>query len=351
MKGPINHAMDATIGKAERIYGEAMGREDHDPDKRPMFREAERLYLEAAESGDVRGMIGLGYLYSYGRSGRWDQDAAKRWFKVAADLGSAEATYKYGDVISAAISDEAKQHFYDRAYELAQGDEDHAVRGSAALRVAEYLNLSDNKDELGRAELLYREAIDELGLAIVNKPWYAGQLKKAEEGADLAARRCAGTAPTDSEWWAAEVDRHPAGYFDYAEPISKLDGLLGFFSERGISTVVRDNTADGYDYLEDGCEEIEAVNPWHGEGLFVELSGEFTLCFFDWHTHYASYELDYGCLLDDIKGVLENEKVVLTSSDDDSNTFGELLDIEEAEKRRGRGMRIVAWKPLTNTEP
>jgi TPR repeat protein len=52
-------------------------------------REAARLYKLAADQGDARAQVGLGFFYAMGRGGlpKDDREAA-RLFKVAADQGT-----------------------------------------------------------------------------------------------------------------------------------------------------------------------------------------------------------------------------------------------------------------------
>lgn len=91
---------------------------------------------------------------------------------------------------------------------------------------------------------------------------------------------------------------------------SLLDGFL-----------VEGHTCDdvGYDYLEgENCLAIVVKNSNSENDLFVDLAGECTLSFAQWHSHYSPYEYDFKLMLADIQSILHNDlcAVVAYSADD-----------------------------------
>lgn len=98
----------------------------------------------------------------------------------------------------------------------------------------------------------------------------------------------------------------PQGYYDEIEiTSSKKDDLLQFLSEYEVNTY--SNADEGYDYLEDNALMLVVKNPYCDETLDIELSGEFSLFFAGWHTHYFTYEYDYEEMKKDIRGLLKGD--------------------------------------------
>lgn len=103
----------------------------------------------------------------------------------------------------------------------------------------------------------------------------------------------------------------PRGYYDEIKiTASKKDDLLQFL--KGYEVFVYSNSDEGYDYLEDNDLMLVVKNPHCNETLDIELAGEFSLFFAGWHTHYSSYEYDYGEMKNDIMGLLKGDIGALT---------------------------------------
>lgn len=60
-------------------------------------------------------------------------------------------------------------------------------------------------------------------------------------------------------------------------------------------------------YDSDRNVTAKAVNPYKGENLYIELSGEFTLFWGDWHRHYPPYETDFREMTEDIKRIISGD--------------------------------------------
>ncbi len=180
---------DLSLEIGARYYCDGMDTDDEfDHDKRiECFSLAKKYYALSAELGNAQAMCNLGYIYSYGRLGKHDYQAAATWYKAAADLGHAEAAYKYGDMLyqGSGVDEDLEQAFfyYSISYQRCEKETYPATWGSAALRLAEcYEHGTGCEKDLQRAKDLYLEA--EMGLeeAIEDEPWYSSQLDKAREG-------------------------------------------------------------------------------------------------------------------------------------------------------------------------
>ena len=98
----------------------------------------------------------------------------------------------------------------------------------------------------------------------------------------------------------------PQGYYDEIEiTASKKDDLLQLLN--GYEVSVYSNSDEGYDYLEDNDLMLVVKNPYCDETLDIELSGEFSLFFAGWHSHYFTYEYDYEEMKKDIIGLLKGD--------------------------------------------
>ncbi len=60
--------------------------------------------------------------------------------------------------------------------------------------------------------------------------------------------------------------------------------LMELFKDFPIIT--HTNEEQAYEYLGEGDVELEILQPKRGGSLFIEITGEFTLSFGDWHMHY-----------------------------------------------------------------
>lgn len=66
--------------------------------ERKDFEKALEYYSKAAEHGNLRAHIGLGYIWYYGRTGKTDYEKAYKHFSFAADEGDINAIYKVADM-------------------------------------------------------------------------------------------------------------------------------------------------------------------------------------------------------------------------------------------------------------
>lgn len=96
---------------------------------------------------------------------------------------------------------------------------------------------------------------------------------------------------------------------DDMDPVYMLYCMKDFLKDYVYE--VHTNADEDYDYLDDISYCITLKNP-DGEELFIDLEGELTLSYGDWHTHYyASYD-EYERLKEDITSLFNNEFGLVT---------------------------------------
>ena len=182
---------DLSLSIGSRYYREGMDtsdEEDHDH-RIECFRLAEHFYQLSADLGNAQAMCNLGYIYAFGRLGADDQALAATCYRRAADLGHAEAAYKYADQLryGRGVERDTEQayFYYEMAYQRAQGESEHpATWGSAALRLADCCEHGVGcREDIDRARDLYLEAESGLQQVVQEEPWYGKQLARAREGA------------------------------------------------------------------------------------------------------------------------------------------------------------------------
>lgn len=82
----------------------------------------------------------------------------------------------------------------------------------------------------------------------------------------------------------------------------KADEIIAVLD--GLETVLHMEEDDEYD---DPLVTVEVINPYKGKNMYIELSGEFTLFWGDWHTHYPPCEQDFLKMLEDIRRIIKSE--------------------------------------------
>lgn len=106
-------------------------------------------------------------------------------------------------------------------------------------------------------------------------------------------------------------DDKPEGYYDEIEyPQERKDDVLSLFSDYEI--IEHTNKEPDYDDFMDNDVALEIVNPHGKNNLFIELAGEFTICFSDWHAHFSPYEYDYGEMKKDAVSIINGKLGVCT---------------------------------------
>lgn len=63
------------------------------------YQEAERLYKQAYDSGDIRAATRMGAIREEGLSGKYDLDGAQKWYLIAAGAGDPEAACKLAGIL------------------------------------------------------------------------------------------------------------------------------------------------------------------------------------------------------------------------------------------------------------
>ncbi len=88
-------------------------------------------------------------------------------------------------------------------------------------------------------------------------------------------------------------------------PIDRKIEIKSWFS--GLEILEHTSDEKDYDHLDENAVELEILNPVGKENLYIEISGEFTLFFADWHRHYPAYEWDYGKLREDALALIHGK--------------------------------------------
>lgn len=90
-------------------------------------------------------------------------------------------------------------------------------------------------------------------------------------------------------------------------PMEKLGEICEHLKEY-VPTVHYPGDIDSeYDYLEPDCACITLNNPFNESRMFIDLHGEFTLTYGNWHTHYSGCISQYKSLIEDIDNILTNQ--------------------------------------------
>lgn len=158
------------------------------------YAKAAELYKMAVDADCYQGVINLGYIYEYGRTGKPDLTKAYQCYALAAALApTCEAVYKLGDMYSrgGAIPRDMKKAYrlYERSLDLAN---DSMQRAQPAVRIAKML-IDPEGSSYGvepnplRALMLFQQA--EIGLRIDiadGQTYYAKRLNEAIEGQQKA---------------------------------------------------------------------------------------------------------------------------------------------------------------------
>lgn len=173
------------------------------------FEAAEILYLHAANKGNAKGYLCLGYIYYYDRCNGWYfknasdsgngkdykrfpvEEQAFECFMAAVEAGLAEAWYKLGDCYKNGIGCEVDEKEAFACYKQAvESDDDLApyLTGSIALRLAGcYEDGTGCEHDFERALEYYERAEQFLDAAVSSGDWY---YKKSLQGARDGIIRC-----------------------------------------------------------------------------------------------------------------------------------------------------------------
>lgn len=93
---------------------------------------------------------------------------------------------------------------------------------------------------------------------------------------------------------------------------SKKEELLKLLKNYSVEVHTRVDT--GYDYLEENDIVLIVKNPYSDNDMDIEMAGEFTVYFAEWHAHYFSYENEYRTMLKDIQNIIDCKACILKVS-------------------------------------
>lgn len=109
-----------------------------------------------------------------------------------------------------------------------------------------------------------------------------------------------------------DTESHAAAFDPDVEPMEKLDELCERLKEYNPTVHRPDDPDPEYNYLEPGCACVTLDNPFREWPMFIDLEGEFSLTYGNWHSHYFGSESEYQCLLKDIDNILTNRACAAT---------------------------------------
>ena len=96
------------------------------------------------------------------------------------------------------------------------------------------------------------------------------------------------------------------------DPMKKIDDILTILDAYS-PTVHRQGDSDPeYNYLEPDCACVTLCNPFDNSKMFIDLEGEFTLSYKNWHRHYDGCVSQYQILIKDIMEILGNRSCIAT---------------------------------------
>lgn len=84
------------------------------------------------------------------------------------------------------------------------------------------------------------------------------------------------------------------------EPADKIDDLLSRIQKYEPHIAVKNDH-----YLD------VRLTSAYGDDLWIEIDGEFSIFFGDWHEHFFAYEEEYTAFLEDLFAILENRRFTI----------------------------------------
>ena len=120
----------------------------------------------------------------------------------------------------------------------------------------------------------------------------------------------------------------PEGYYDEIEcPFEKKDFLMEHFSK--LDPEIHTCKDKDYDYLEEDAYAVVVKNPECDRNMEIEMAGEFTLHFSDWHFHYPAYEYEFSEMIKDADRIIKNELCAVVVEVDGNWTSSTLREASE----------------------
>ena len=113
--------------------------------------------------------------------------------------------------------------------------------------------------------------------------------------------------------WELHQENHATEFnnTDYAQRFD--DSITPVFKQFSLEAFLKDydyevhtNTEEEYDYLDEGSRCITLKNP-EGRELYIDLEGDFTLTFEEWHRHFLTTNEEYDSLKKYIIYILTNK--------------------------------------------
>ena len=134
--------------------------------------------------------------------------------------------------------------------------------------------------------------------------------------------------------YQSDKEEVPEGYYDEIEnPWEKKDFLIEHFSK--LDPEIHTCKDKDYDYLEEDAYAVMVKNPECDRNMEIEMAGEFTLYFANWHFHYPAYEYDFSEMIKEADRIIKNELcavVVEVNGNWTSSSLREASEIISKEK-------------------
>lgn len=141
-----------------------------------------------------------------------------------------------------------------------------------------------------------------------------------------------------------ELQKRENGFYDSIDVFEKKEEILELLA--AYHPIVHTNADPDFEWLEDGCFSC-IINEDNDNMLYVDIDGEITLGFGGWHTHFSPYRMDYEIFLEDLNGILNNEKCAVYVSSKGSWMLSSLYDVETLDRNT---LAKEVFKSLTDKE-
>ena len=128
--------------------------------------------------------------------------------------------------------------------------------------------------------------------------------------------------------YQSDKEEIPEGYYDEIEnPWEKKNFLMEHFSK--FDPKIYTCKDKDYDYLEEDAYVVVVKNPECNQNIEIEMAGEFTLYFSDWHFHYPAYEYEFSEMIKDADRIIKNELCAVVVEVDGNWTSSTLREASE----------------------
>lgn len=145
---------------------------------------------------------------------------------------------------------------------------------------------------------------------------------------DIELNDIASSEADNIKTYPDDKDEKREGYYDEIEnPWEKKDFLLEHYSKFNLE--IHTCKDEDFDYLEEDTYTVIVKNPECNQNIEIEMAGEFTLYFADWHFHYLAYEYDFSEMIKVADRIIGNELCSVVVEVDGNRTSSSLREVYE----------------------